>query len=180
MLQSYRKLLLGAGVLLSFVCVYQLFRLHQEAGYNAAMRAADYQTAAAHDSAFGEFSRGREMLLGGEYERAQQAFAAIDIENHNALRQPVLFELAHAYIGQAVAFEKKGDAEQRVPLLELAKENYRKILRDDPDNWAVRVNLARVLRMLPDARLLADDDEDVMPERSPQATVQTMGHDRLP
>ena len=92
----------------------------------------------------------------------------------------MLFELSQTYIRQAVDFEKKGDAEQRIPLLELAKENYRKILRDDPDNWQARVNLARVLRMLPDARLLVDDDEDVMPERSPQATVQTMGHDRLP
>lgn len=180
MLQSYRKLMLCAGILLVLVCCYQLVMLHQESGYNAAIAAGDYRTAGTHKSQYGSFAQAREILLNENFEQAQQAFSAIDIEHVSALRQPVLFELAHAYIGQAVAFEKQGDAEQRVPLLELAKENYRKILRDNPDNWAARVNLARVLRMLPDARLLADDDEDIMPERSPQATVQTIGHDRLP
>ncbi len=177
---TQNKLMIVGGVILLIACGYQLFSLHEDWRYNHSMRAGDYPAASGHTSEYGVFANARQLHQQGDYAQAQQVFAAIDIEQSPRLRVPVLFELSQTYIRQAVDFEKKGDAEQRIPLLELAKENYRKILRNDPDNWQARVNLARVLRMLPDARLLVDDDDDVMPERSPQATVQTMGHDRLP
>ena len=177
---TQKKVMTVAGLVLLIACGYQLMALYQDWRYNHSMRAEDYRAASGHTSEYGVFANARQLHQEGDYAQAQQVFASINIEQSPQLRVPVLFELSQTYIRQAVDFEKKGDAEQRIPLLELAKENYRKILRNDPDNWQARVNLARVLRMLPDARLLVDDDEDVMPERSPQATVQTMGHDRLP
>jgi len=37
-----------------------------------------------------------------------------------------------------------------VPLIELAKETYREVLRHDPRHWPARYNLERAQRLLPD------------------------------
>jgi mxaK protein len=37
-----------------------------------------------------------------------------------------------------------------IPLLELAKEGYREVLRHDPGQWDARYNLERAQRLLPD------------------------------
>ncbi|MDO9314605.1 MAG: MxaK protein, partial [Burkholderiaceae bacterium] len=49
-----------------------------------------------------------------------------------------------------------------LPLIELAKETYRELLRADPDNWAARYNLERAQRLLPDP-----DDGDAPPAEAP-------------
>jgi mxaK protein len=43
-----------------------------------------------------------------------------------------------------------------VPLIELAKETYREVLRHDPGHWSARYNLERAQRLLPDPE---DDGE---------------------
>lgn len=172
--------LFATGVVLIVVAVGLSYLIINDHSYNRAMLRADYLTAAGHRSDFGRYATARQHQLAGAYEDAHSAFAIIDLEKSTSLSVPVLFYLAENYVQQAVVFEQKGDDEQRIPLLELAKENYRQVLAEEPDNWPARTNLAHVLRMLPDARLYESDDEDIMPERSPQAEVQTMGYDRLP
>jgi len=170
----------ATGVLLIVAAACLLYIIMSDVSYNRAMQQADYASAAGHRSDFGRYAGARQHQLAGVYERAHNAFASVDLEKTSTLTVPVLFYLAENYVEQAVVFEQKGDDEQRIPLLELAKENYRKVLAAEPDNWPVRTNLAHVLRMLPDARLEESENEDIMPERSPQAEVQTMGYDRLP
>ncbi len=160
--------------------VYQFYLMAGDFHYNRSMQRHDFASAEKHRSAYGRLAAAQLQQSTGAFELAHDTFASIDLQHSSALRIPVLFYLAENYVERAVVFEQKGDHEQRIPLLELAKENYRKILRTEPDNWSARVNLAQVLRMLPDARLRESDDEDIMPERSPQAPVQTMGYDRLP
>lgn len=173
-------LMLGGAVVVLLYSAWQCLKLYDDYEFNAAMCTGDLYTASRHRSDYGRFARAQQLRMDGDYPQAQQVFTAIDTARYPLLQRPVLFELSHSYIEQAVAFEKRNDNEQRIPLLELAKENYREILTRHPQDWSVRNNLARVLRMLPDASLTRDEDEDVMPERSPQAPVQTIGHDRLP
>lgn len=177
-----RLQLVTVAVGLSFIiaALHQAYALFQDINYNQAMQQRNYATASKHRSDYGLYSAAREQQLASAYEHAHNSFASVNLQEYPALRVPVLFYLAENYVQQAVLHEQKGDDEQRIPLLELAKENYRSILVEDPDNWSVRVNLARVLRMLPDARLSESDDDDILPERSPQAPVQAMGYDRLP
>lgn len=170
--------MLGAALLLAGIYLANLIAV--DSGYNKALARADFATAAQHQSDYGKFAKARQQQISGDLGAAHNTFSSIDLQQRQNLRVPVLFYLAENYVEQAVKFEQKDDDEQRIPLLELAKENYRKILTVEPDNWSVRVNLAQVLSMLPDARLSESEDEDIMPERSPQAPVQTLGYDRLP
>ncbi len=90
------------------------------------------------------------------------------------------FNLADIYIRQAIALETSDKPDARLPLIELAKENYRSILRSEPLHWPSRYNLARALQLLPDSDLQPQQEDDIMPERSPTAPVETSGFERLP
>jgi hypothetical protein len=59
---------------------------------------------------------------------------------------------------------------QALALIELAKEGYREVLRQESDDWAARYNLERAQRLVPDP-----DDADDRAAR-PQAQRRTRGH----
>jgi mxaK protein len=61
---------------------------------------------------------------------------------------------------------------QAIPLIELAKEVYREVLRNDPGHWDARYNLERAQRLLPDP----DEAEDApaAAKRDAERAVTTM------
>ena len=61
---------------------------------------------------------------------------------------------------------------QAIPLLELAKENYREVLRNDPGQWDARYNLERAQRLLPDPDDTLAEPADI--KRDAERAVTTM------
>ena len=61
---------------------------------------------------------------------------------------------------------------QSLPLLELAKQGYRDVLRDDPQQWDARYNLERALRLAPEAE--EGDDGAAPPPLASERAVTTM------
>ena len=116
----------------------------------------------------------------GDMEAAEQAFAARIAAPDSQDRLHARFMLAELYVRKAVALETSDKPDAKVPLLELAKSHYRAILREDNSNWPARYNLARVLHLQPDTDLQRERENDVMPERSPEAPVETNAYERLP
>jgi mxaK protein len=51
---------------------------------------------------------------------------------------------------QAVLIRTGEQPGQAIPLIELAKESYRELLRAEPSDWGARYNLERAQRLLPD------------------------------
>ncbi|MDE2370431.1 MAG: MxaK protein [Burkholderiales bacterium] len=71
------------------------------------------------------------------------------------------YNTANLLMAQALRLREEGHAEQAgqaLALVELAKENYRELLRADPGNWNARYNLERAQRIAPEA-----DADDAMP-----------------
>jgi mxaK protein len=65
-----------------------------------------------------------------------------------------------------------------LPLIELAKEQYRELLRRDPQHWDARYNLERAQRLQPDPTDSAFDPTAAPQERERAATTmraQTLG-----
>jgi mxaK protein len=63
------------------------------------------------------------------------------------------FNSANLLLRQATAWRGSADAAraaQALPLIELAKEQYRELLRRDPGFWDARYNLERAQRLQPD------------------------------
>ena len=51
---------------------------------------------------------------------------------------------------QAMAVQNSPNPGQAVTLIELAKQGYRELLRNDPEHWDARYNLERAQRLLPE------------------------------
>ncbi|WP_157615247.1 MxaK protein [Rhizobacter sp. Root404] len=82
------------------------------------------------------------------------------------------YNSANLLVRQAIEVRASAQPGQAIALLELAKEYYRDVLRDDPTNWDARYNLERAQRLLPDP-----DDDDAGPvtqERNRERAVTTM------
>ena len=82
------------------------------------------------------------------------------------------FNSANLLVRQAIEVQASTQPGQAIALLELAKEYYRDVLRDDPAQWDARYNLERAQRLLPDP-----DEDDAGPmgqERNRERAVTTM------
>ena len=76
------------------------------------------------------------------------------------LRRAALYNLGNLHMREAL----KGGAEQSLellPLVELAKQSYRDLLREDPGEWDARYNLERALWLAPEVA------EDAVDENRP-------------
>ena len=90
------------------------------------------------------------------------------------------YNSANLLVRQALEVRGSTQPGQAIALLELAKENYRDVLRDDPTQWDARYNLERALALAPEA-----DDEDAQvaePPANKERTVTTarVGRKDLP
>jgi mxaK protein len=82
------------------------------------------------------------------------------------------YNSANLLVRQAVDVRASTQPGQAIALLELAKEYYRDVLREDPSQWDARYNLERAQRLLPDP-----EEEDNAPpgaERNRERAVTTM------
>ena len=82
------------------------------------------------------------------------------------------YNSANLLVRQAIEVQASTQPGQAIALLELAKEYYRDVLRDDPAQWDARYNLERAQRLLPDP-----DDEDAAPpgpQRNRERAATTM------
>jgi mxaK protein len=82
------------------------------------------------------------------------------------------FNSANLLVRQAIEVRASAQPGQAIALLELAKEYYRDVLREDPAQWDVRYNLERAQRLLPDPE--EDDTGPVGQERNRERAVTTM------
>jgi mxaK protein len=116
------------------------------------------------DSAVPEarFARASALSGSGDFEAAAKAYKELVQGDRADLKQAALFNLGNLHMREAL---KNGGAGTgaALPLLELAKQNYRDLLRDDPQAWDARYNLERALWLAPEG-----DDQDSAENNVPQ------------
>lgn len=83
-------------------------------------------------------------------------------QGRGALAQAARYNAANLLLRQGLALRAGPQPGQAIALIELAKQQYRAVLREHPLDWDARYNLERA------QRLLADPDEDE-PEPGPGA-----------
>jgi mxaK protein len=106
-------------------------------------RAGGRGRAGAHDAAFKAYGG---VIRSGELD---------------ALGRQALFNLGNMYLRQALA----GGGNDALPLIELAKQRYRDLLRAMPDDWDARYNLERALRLAPEDQEAVAEEDNVPVER---------------
>jgi mxaK protein len=175
-----RRLLLSVAMLalvLSAGIVYELYRLKSARQFNAALEHNAFLEVN-QASARGRFATAYGLQQLGEFEEAIRAYAEVepdDAETAAAVR----FNLANLYLRRALVLEGDENRDLVIPLIELAKENYRELLRRDSQHWDAKYNLELALALLPDLEEQESED-DIMPERSPRANTATPARRELP
>lgn len=93
----------------------------------------------------------------GDSQNAGQVDVALNawraLQSHPTLGTAARFNSANLLLRQAGALGaglQTAQSGQALPLIELAKEQYRELLRRDPGFWDARYNLERAQRLLPD------------------------------
>jgi mxaK protein len=157
---------------------YEWLQLQQAGRVNAAIVAASGGAAggvqaARADAAVPEarFARALALASAGRYDEALKAYKALIQEGPASLRPASLYNLGNLHLREAL---KNGEqqAVRALPLIELAKQSYRDLLRMDPQWWDARYNLERALWLAPEVDDAEKQSEE--PEVPKERSITTM------
>ncbi|MFI4923281.1 MAG: MxaK protein, partial [Burkholderiales bacterium] len=82
------------------------------------------------------------------------------------------FNSANLNLRDALAKRSEHAEGEALPLIELAKQSYREVLRADSDNWDARYNLERALRLAPEKE--EGDAAGLLPPLGMERAITTM------
>ena len=149
----------AAAVICGGLAIYQGVRLQQGQRINAAIQRASVSEL---DTQVPEsrFARAVALEKAGQSELALKEYTALAGSERAELRRRALYNLGNLYLRDSLS---DGEAFRSLALVELAKRNYRALLREAPADWDARYNLERALWLAPESEQEFVDDEP--PER---------------
>lgn len=152
------------------VAAVRMARLERAHHVNAAIASASVTSL---DRSVPEAQVARAIALGraGDYEGALLAYKAVIQGNRTDLRQLALYNLGNLHMRAALK-NPQAPTDQILPLVELAKQSYRDLLRETPQDWDARYNLERALYLAPEV------DEDVADEGPPAPKEHSVSTNR--
>lgn len=100
-------------------------------------------------------ARAAELDAIGDFEGALSAYKRLEEQTGNIYAKDAAYNAATIYLKRAISAGGPAGDPQTIPLVELAKEGYRSLLRTDPEDWDARYNLDRALRLIPE-----EDDQE--------------------
>jgi mxaK protein len=109
----------------------------------------------------------------GEYLRALTVYRRLVQSADPQLRQAARYNSANLHLREAMRIRSAGGTTavlQSLPLLELAKQGYRDVLRADPQHWDAKYNLERALRLAPEGD---DAEQTTLPAPPPRERAVT-------
>jgi mxaK protein len=156
------------------LAAYHALRLDGIERTNAAIvgaRVSDFDPAVPES----RFARALALARAGESEAAVKAYKALIEGNRLDLSQAARYNLGNVYMRDAL--ENGADqAFRSLPLIELAKQSYRDVLRQEPGDWDARYNLSRALLLAPEIEQELEEKEEP-PER--EQSVSTLQGARI-
>ncbi|NKC11500.1 MAG: MxaK protein [Gammaproteobacteria bacterium] len=172
---------LAVGLILACLValVFQGLTLQKMMHFNRALpNVAVTPNAVAH-TAQANFARAYALQQAQEFEAALRAYAGIAPEPHSRLEAAIDYNIANLHLQRALIAFRAEQSDVAVPLVALAKQAYRDLLRNHPTHWDAKYNLELSLRLLPD---LPEHDpaQERNPERAPRSTGAVEAYRRLP
>jgi mxaK protein len=149
---------------------------HDACQLNATIETASQSGVPLDESAGPEGQLARALVLArtGASDAAIRAYKALTQGERDDIRQAALYDLGNLYLREAL---KDGATEAMLylPLIELAKQNYRSLLRLNGDDWDARRNLELALRLAPEYdEEIVDNAEALVPKE--RAITTMAGH----
>jgi len=166
------------SALILAVC-YDGIRLVYDQQFNDALAAGNAVRINGRDDRHRQFANAYALQQERGFKATVHAYAAIDASSDSQLRMNIKFNLANLYFREATRLREIGSNDLAMPLLELAKQNYREMLRIDSGHWDAKYNLELALILAPEMDPV-DALEEVTPEHSPRALTKIHSREPLP
>jgi mxaK protein len=169
-----RKMRLALYVALASIVVaavegYQLERIHV---FNRAIRDGSAIALSGNPPYEVLFAQANFLDRGGKHQEALSLYQRVINEGDARLSTAAKYNSANLNLREALA-KRGGNAEgEALPLIELAKQSYREVLRADSDNWDARYNLERALRLAPEKE--EGDAAGLLPPLGMERAITTM------
>jgi mxaK protein len=166
----HRTFALAALVCGSLV-VHHALRLDQIKRTNAAItsaRVSDFNATVPE----ARFARALALARAGESEVAVKEYKGLIEGDRQDLSQAARYNLGNLYMHDALE-NGASEAFRSLPLVELAKQQYRDVLRNEPANWDARYNLSRALLLAPEFEPEIEEKEE--PPKKEQSTSTLQG-----
>lgn len=159
------------AVVCAVLVAYQGLRLQHANRINmeiASARASDFDATVPE----ARFARALALAREGESEAALKEYKTLIQGDRRDLKRRSLYNLGNLHLRNALA-NGPDEALKSLPLIELAKQCYRDLLRDDPTDWDARYNLERALWLAPEVEHeVAEDEDPPQKEENVMSTLQ--------
>lgn len=159
------RIFAAAALVCGSMAAYHASQLGQFERTNAAIasaRISDFEATVPEAS----FARALALARAGESEAAVKAYKALIEGDRRDLSQAARYNLGNLYMRDALK-DGASEAFRSLPLIELAKQQYRDVLRNEPAHWDARYNLSRALQLAPELEQeLEEKDEPPKREQS--------------
>lgn len=118
-----------------------------------------------------QFARALALAKSGKSDPALQIYKTLGRNTRAGIRRAALYNTGNVYMHDA-ARRNSDEGFESLPLVELAKQAYRQVLREWPDDWDARYNLERALRLAPELDQEADESDAPMKEQHVMSTLR--------
>jgi mxaK protein len=142
------RLLLAASLAVAALAGWQWWRLQRDDALAAAGGVAQLPLDQAMASPTLRFARARELAAANDFEGALALYRTLYADPR--LGVAARYNNANLLMRQAQRMRDANGESQAVALLELAKQGYREVLRQQPEHWDARYNFERAQRLQPD------------------------------
>ena len=121
-------------------------------------------------------ARAAALSKAGDSDAALRGFDTLLVRGAvDDVARAALFDLGNLYLRQGL--REPGNAAVFLPMLELAKQKYRDLLRADPSDWDARFNLERALRLAPEDAEAFEQPDDRPVSRPPNKLPDVLAPD---
>ena len=165
-------------VLILAIC-YDGIRFAYDQRFNDALATGDMAWINGPDDSYRQFAKAYALQEQRDFKATVKAYAAINVRSRRQLQMDIKFNLANLYFRKASQLREIGADDLAMPLIELAKQNYKELLRIDNNHWDAKYNLELALFVAPETDP-ADALEERIPEHSPRALTRIRSREPLP
>jgi mxaK protein len=170
---------IGALALLAALALHDLWQLRQIARLNELIAGGTVPLGDVSDApAELRFAQAHAHAASGAGEAALDRYGALHA--NDAIGRAARYNSANLLLRQAIEQRAGTEPGQALALIELAKENYRELLRSAPDEWDARYNLERAQRLVPEPEPGDDEPPDLKRDAERAATTMRAYSPGLP
>ena len=168
-MQRFRAPFIAVLASLLLLVGYDAIRLAKDQRFNDDLNADDVVWADDPRDERRQFANAYQLQQQLEFKKAVKAYASIGARPGSRLQLDVKYNLANLYFREASQLDESGDDDLAMPLIELAKQNYKEILRIDENHLDAKYNLELALIVAPD-----NDPADTLEERNPEHSSRAL------